>query len=204
MRVLRMRIVAAAIASACVYYSYVWPLYMCPHDTTCVLILYMYICVLILLYMSSYYYICVRILPYVRPLTATVSHTTICVSSTTVYMSSYYYICVLLLMCVLILLHVCPHPAPTRFSRFYWTFSESIHWLLPLQEPHAFPPPNVIWCCGVRRGISGRSKNHTRFLRLWLTCSVVKSLEQSSKFSTIFFGRVILSWRNFWVAIKTT
>jgi hypothetical protein len=65
--------------------------YMCPHTT-------IYICVLILLYVSSYCYMCphttmcLLILLYMCP------HTTICVSS-------YYH------TCVLILLYMCPHAA---------------------------------------------------------------------------------------------
>ena len=77
-----------------------------------------YICVLILLYVSSYYCICVLILLYMW------AHTTVYVSSyfyicphTDIYVSSHCYICVLILLymwahtwiCVLILIYMCPH-----------------------------------------------------------------------------------------------
>jgi hypothetical protein len=94
--------------------------YMCLHTT---------VCVLILLYVSSYYI--VRMLIYVCPHTTEyVTHTTMCPHITACvlifpYVSSYYYVCphtstcmcppTTIYMCppttvcVLILLHVCPH-----------------------------------------------------------------------------------------------
>jgi hypothetical protein len=70
----------------------IWPhtLYMCPHTTICVLVLLYvssyYVCVLIHQYVSSYYYMC--------------PHP---VSSYSIYVSSYHYMCPHTL-CVLILL----------------------------------------------------------------------------------------------------
>jgi hypothetical protein len=94
---------------------------MCPHATTCVLILvYMpgllsalTLCVLILLdvcphttrYVSSYYYMCPHTSIYARSFER--AHT-VC-PHTIIYVSSYYYICVLILLyttCVLILQYV--------------------------------------------------------------------------------------------------
>ena len=96
-------------------------IYMCPHTTNTyykfvLILLYMLsklrafrrccyscICVLILLYVSSYYYICVLILLHLCPHTSThvSSYFYICVRPhTTICASSYYCTCVLILLCI--------------------------------------------------------------------------------------------------------
>jgi hypothetical protein len=86
-------------------------LHMCPHTTILILL-----CVSSCYYVSSYYYICVLILLYILSSSYHMCpHTTLYLSSyyymgphTTIYVSSYYYVC------VLILLHMCPHTTDTR------------------------------------------------------------------------------------------
>jgi hypothetical protein len=80
-------------------------LYMCPHTTKCVLIL---------LYVSSYYYICVLILLHMCP------HRLQGQRVRELYVSSYYYMCPhTTTICVLILLHMCPHTT-TYVSSYYY------------------------------------------------------------------------------------
>ena len=78
-------------------------LYVCPHTTT---------------YVSSYYYICVLVLLRVSSYSYTTSASTL-----RLHVSSYYYICVLALLYVssLVLLHVCPHTPTTRMSSYSYT-----------------------------------------------------------------------------------
>jgi hypothetical protein len=89
---------------------------MCPHTTICVLILlyvssYNYIRVLILLNVSSYYYMCVLILLYMRSDTRTVF---MMLNMAYMYFRCYStetrtYPCPHTTICVLILLYLCPH-----------------------------------------------------------------------------------------------
>jgi hypothetical protein len=92
------------------YYVYVCPhttVYMCPHPTTYVsahsgrqlLWWPVYMCVLILLYMSSYYYICVRAFRLTAVVVASVYVCPHCVDTLCTCVSSYY--------CVLLLISVC-------------------------------------------------------------------------------------------------
>jgi hypothetical protein len=91
------------------------PLCMCPHTT---------ICVLILLYVSSYCcYICV-LNYYMCPHTAAIyvsSYYYMCPHTAAIYVSSYYYIN--LTMCALILLYICPDNTIYVSSDYFYVSS---------------------------------------------------------------------------------